>query len=139
MGEGQHPVESRCTCASQADALQRLLLRDDVDTAIDAGLMAFMPCPDCASITPAPTRMVLIADAQQRLRRAWDARDRYLARQQRLQRRAAEREAKRRQPPVAATNVGDAAGNPAASALPAAAAALLARAKAKAAQRNSRS
>ncbi|MET0655818.1 MAG: hypothetical protein ABWX88_04930 [Pseudoxanthomonas sp.] len=92
---------------------------DDVDGAIEAGLMLFVPCPACDTV---PTTRLL--QAQRKLREAWAARDRYRARDARLARRAAEREARRAVPPEQRK-----------SSLPPAAAAILARAKAKAAER----
>src|SRR5690606_20504282 len=101
-----------------------LLRNDDVDAAIEAGLMEFVPCPRCADAIV--DDCALVSAAQQRLRTAWDARKRYRARTARLQRRAAER-AERRAAPLAAAN------GPRKPALPPAAAAALARAKARAA------
>lgn len=100
-----------------------LLRADDLDAALDAGLMALDA--GATGILP-PDDQALVTRTRQRLQAAWDARERYRARAARLARRAAEREAKRR----AATPAG-----PAASprpALPAAAAAALARARARA-------
>jgi hypothetical protein len=102
-----------------AQQLLALLRDDDLDGAIEAGLMTFDGFD-----TLAPDERVAIASAQERLRDAWAARDRYRARASRLARRAAERQAKR-QPPQ------DDSGQP--PTLPPAAAAALARAKAKAA------
>lgn len=102
--------------------LLHLLQEDDVDAAIEAGLMRYVPCPACDS----GLTMKLI-DAQQALARAWAARDRYLTRNARLARRAAERDAKRA-PAFAERN----------SNLPPAAAAILARAKARVADRGKR-
>jgi hypothetical protein len=93
--------------------LAQLLDADEVDAALGAGLMAFVPCPDCTAS---------IAQTQARLRQAWTARDRYRARETRLQRITAERAAKR-------------AAHSQKSALPTIAAAILARAKEKAAAR----
>ncbi len=101
------------------ELLSRLLATDDIDAAIEAGLMRFTPCPACDSIAVAR-----VVAEQQRLTTAWAARDRYLARKARLARRAEERDA-RRSAPLPERK----------SALPAAAAAILARAKAKAAER----
>jgi hypothetical protein len=102
-----------------AQRLLALLRGDDLDAAIEAGLMAF----DGFDALP-PDERAVIASAQQRLRDAWAARDRYRAREARLARRAAERQAKRVPPR-------DDSGKP--PPLPPAAAAALARAKAKAA------
>jgi hypothetical protein len=99
------------------------LQADDVDAAIEAGLMDFAPCPACDRVLA--TQLI---EAQRKLLIAWAARDRYRARNARLAERAAERAAKRAAPT---------AESPAEkkSALPPAAAAILARAKAKAAER----
>jgi hypothetical protein len=105
----------------QALRLAALIDGDGIDAAIDAELMDFVPCPAC---DPAATSMV--ADAQRRLAFAWAARDRYRAREARLQRIATERAAHRAPPAQAAKP----------AALPSAAAAILERAKAKAAQRS---
>jgi hypothetical protein len=102
--------------------LLHLLQEDDVDAAIEAGLMRYVPCPACG-----PEIATKLIDAQQALSTAWAARDRYLARKARLTRRAAERDAKRA-PAIPERK------NP----LPPAAAAILARAKAKAAERGNR-
>jgi hypothetical protein len=104
---------------SRGELLWRLLEADDIDAAIEAGLMGFVPCPACDSIVVAR-----VAAERKRLAAAWAARDRYLARKARLARRAEEREARRASPPPGRK-----------SALPAAAATILARAKAKAAER----
>jgi hypothetical protein len=102
-----------------AQRLLALLRDDDLDAAIEAGLMTFDGFDTLTS-----DERVAIAAAQERLRDAWAARDRYRARETRLTRRAAERRAKRAPP------AGDNGKPPP---LPPAAAAALARAKAKAA------
>ena len=81
--------------------------------------MRYVPCPACD-----PELSTKLIDAQQALSTAWAARDRYLLRNARLARRAAERDAKR-------SSALPERKNP----LPPAAAAILARAKAKAAER----
>lgn len=96
------------------------LRADDVDGAIEAGLMSVDP----GAAVDAGSRAGLLA-AQQRLARAWAARDRHLARAARLERAARERAARRRAAPVPDGGTGKAA-------LPAAAARALARAKARA-------
>ena len=106
----------------RGERLSRLLTADDIDAAIEAGLMRFAACPACE---PAVTARVIAE--QKRLATAWAARDRYLARKARLTRRAEERDARRAQQLPERK-----------SALPAAAAAILARAKAKAAERTKR-
>lgn len=106
--------------------LLQLLLDDDIDAALRGGLMAYQPSPDDALLVAGyPDLPERLQQAQQRLRRAWAARERCQARAARLARRAAEREA-RRAPPVTPDRK---------PALPPAAAAILARAKAKAAGR----
>ena len=95
------------------------VLADDIDAALDAGLMDYLPQPGDDALEPNLPQ--LLQDAQQRLRDAWAARERHRARAVRLTRRAAEREARRAPPP--AVNVKPP--------LPPAAAAILARAKAK--------
>jgi len=104
---------------SRGELLSRLLAADDIDGAIEAGLMRFAPCPACD-----PLVVARVVAEQERLVMAWAARDRYLARKARLARRAEERDARRASPLPERK-----------SALPAAAAAILARAKAKAAER----
>ncbi|MCH6485231.1 hypothetical protein MMG85_16890 [Pseudoxanthomonas sp. LH2527] len=118
---------SPCPCCDHARSLRAHLVADDIDAAIAAGLMAFQPC------TCAGDDTVLVMQARQRLRIAWDARERYRQRQVRLARRAAEREARRLK--VAEATGATAAARPA---LPTGAAAILARAKAKAAERMKR-
>ena len=97
------------------------VLDDDIDAALDAGLMDYVPQPDDAALDPRLPQ--LLQDTQKRLHDAWAARERHRARAVRLQRRAAEREARRAPPPTADSK----------PALPSAAAAILARAKARAA------
>jgi hypothetical protein len=105
-------------CA-EAMALSRLLDADDLDAAVIAGLMDFEPCPSCDQ----QSTMNVLA-FQQRLAKSWAARDRYLARTARLARLAAERDAKR--DGIRIENK---------TSLPPSVAAILARAKAKAAER----
>ncbi|HYG05189.1 MAG TPA: hypothetical protein VD865_02120 [Stenotrophomonas sp.] len=110
-------------------AMLRSLLADDVDRAIELGLMDYAPQPGDALLDPAhPDLPQLLLAAQLRLRTAWDARERYRQRSARLARRAAERDARRAPAPLP--------DKPAAPALPPAAAAILARAKARAAGRD---
>ncbi len=109
--------------ACEAGARLLSCLRDDdVDAAIEAGLMRFAPCPACD-----PELAGCLDAAKQRLSAAWAARDRYRLRHQRLLQRAAAREAGRTVQTAEKK-----------SALPAAAAAVLAQAKAKAAEREGR-
>ena len=105
-----------------AGALSRLVQADALDAAIEAGLMAFVPCPDCDQ-----TSTALLREAQRNLTEAWAARDRYLARNTRLARRVAERDARRAATPVATK-----------APLSPAVAAVLARARAKAVERGSK-
>lgn len=100
--------------------LAALLAADDIDAALDAGLIDFAGCADCDRADIAKIDL-----AKRRLGQAWAARERYRARNARLARIAAEREA-RRAPVVIEKKPG----------LPPAAAAVLARAKAKVAQRH---
>ncbi|KAA8921429.1 MULTISPECIES: hypothetical protein [Xanthomonas] len=115
--------------------LLRWILDDDLDAAIDGGLMDYRGTdPEDDRLDPAhPQLRAQVLAAQQRLRDAWDARARYRARSARLERRAHARQARRAAAtPIASTST---TATPSAPALPAAAAAILARAKAKAAQR----
>ncbi|MCC4620051.1 hypothetical protein LL965_08090 [Xanthomonas cassavae CFBP 4642] len=98
---------------------------DDLDRALALGLMDYQPTPqqDDTDATPADVVAALLA-AQQRLRTAWAARERYSQRAARLQLRAAEREARRAPAPAPS--------QAAVPALPPLAATILARAKAKA-------
>ncbi len=105
--------------------LLRWVLADDLDAAVEAGLMDYTPSPTDATLLPDhPDLAERLLAAQTQLQRAWTARERYRQRTVRLARRAAEREA-RRAPPAPSP-----AQKPA---LPPAAAAILARARAKAA------
>ncbi|MRG98672.1 hypothetical protein GIY21_00015 [Xanthomonas sontii] len=115
--------------------LLRWILDDDLDAAIDGGLMDYRGTdPEDDRLDPAhPQLRAQVLAAQQRLRDAWDARARYRARSARLERRANARQARRAATTAIASTSATAA--PSAPALPAAAAAILARAKAKAAQR----
>lgn len=107
------------------EGLLRLVLADQLDAALAAGLMDYVPCPGDDTVLPGyPDLPGRLLQAQQQLQRAWAARDRYRQRAQRLARRAAERDA-RRAPPAPTPDLKPA--------LPPAAAAILARAKAKAA------
>lgn len=117
--------QTPCPCSDQARALRALLAADDLDAAIDAGLMAFQPCERAGDDA------VVVKQVQERLRTAWDARQRYRQRQARLEKRAAEREARRLKTPDPEVVAADASR----PALPIGAAAILARAKAKAAER----
>lgn len=101
--------------------LLQFVVDDDLDASVRAGLMEYIQQPGEDTLTPAQSRTLL--DAQQRLQFAWAARERHRARDARLARRAAERDARRAPPPALDSK----------PALPSAAAAILARAKARAA------
>ncbi|MDR7194405.1 hypothetical protein [Luteimonas terrae] len=122
------PPDASAPSLDSLEQLVALLRNDDVDAAIDAGLMAAWP-DMCADVLDADARALLL-DARARLRTAWDARARFEARNARLARLAEEREIARRIP-APASAAADAA--PARPALPTNAAAILARAKARAA------
>ena len=113
-----------CGCTStegaQAHAVVTALVLDDLDAALAHGLLEVLGCAACD-----PRCNALIADACDARQVALAARDRHRARELRLQRRKAERDAAR----VAKTSPAQA------PALPAAAAAVLARALAKASKR----
>lgn len=97
---------------------------DDLDGALQAGLMDYVASADDARLLPDhPELAQRLLHAQQQLQRAWAARERYRDRAVRLARREAERDARRM--PAPAPDVKPA--------LPSAAAAILARAKARAA------
>ena len=108
-------------CAQGARFFQ-LLQIDDIDSAIEAGLVQYRPCPACNT-----SYGVAIIAAQQQLAFNWAARDRYLARSARLARIAAERETRRAAPQVEQK-----------TSLPPSVAAVLARAKMKAAERGAK-
>ena len=110
-----------CTEAHPAHAVLAALREDDLDAAIERGLLGAQPCPRCEERCSA-----LLTGARDSRLRALAARERFRARERRLARRAAERDAARN----------DAAKQP--SSLPPAAAAALARARAKAAGRSPR-
>ena len=114
---GAPVIDTLHECA-HATRLMHLLQADEIDAALQAGLMAFARCPTCDAL---PTATVLAA--QQRLHIAWAARERYRAHNARVAQRAAAREARRKQDVPEKR-----------SALPPAAAAILARAKARAAE-----
>ena len=116
-----------CPACERTQRLAVLLASDEVDAALETGRRAGAPWP--ADGTD-PARAEAITQAQTRLRTAWAARARYRQRQARLERRAAEREARR----IAAMPADPVA--PARPALPAAAAAILERARARAAERS---
>ncbi|WP_460834157.1 hypothetical protein [Lysobacter humi (ex Lee et al. 2017)] len=108
-----------CMHGTGAHALVGALLDDDVDRAIDLGLLDASPCPDCEP--ECASRVTAVRDER---RAALAARARFRAREARRARRAAERHAAA-QAPAASTP----ASRPA---LPSAAADALARAMARA-------
>lgn len=121
----------RCGCKLPQDggahAIAAALATDDVDAALQAGLLASEPCPGC---TDACRQALTVARDARRI--AMAARDRFRAREARLARRKEER--RRRATPAR----NDASDHPAATpSLPPAAAAALARARDKAAGRRS--
>lgn len=115
-----------CACAAiaggEAHALLALLAADDLDAALEGGLLDARPCPACDAGCNA--RLLEMRDAR---RVALAARARYRARGERLARRKAERDAARTPETTAA------AAKP--PPLPPAAADVLARALAKAGPR----
>lgn len=113
-----------CHARSQQHEVAAALAADDLDGAIEAGLLDCTPCERCSATCVAT--MMAARDARQR---ALAARERYRTRQARLLRRAQERLAARADPVAAAAT-------DAKPALPSAAAAALARAKARAAERH---
>ena len=119
--------ECACGCREGAGAIAHQVMAalrdDDVDRAIEAGLLDCEPCGRCTSECT-----WILHDARDARLTALAARDRYRARAERLEQRAAARASRR----AKATAPGSAHGT-ATPALPAAAAAALARAKAKAA------
>ena len=111
-------ISTTHACA-EAVAFSRLLDADDADAALNAGVMAFVPCPGCDAHA-----IATVLAFQQRTAKAWAARDRYLARSARLARLAAVRDARRGNVKIEKK-----------STLPPSVAAILARAKAKVAER----
>lgn len=122
----------RCAACDDAGlaALAESVAIDDLDTAIEQGLLAFeAPAACCAACVPRIASVLAARDAR---RHALAARERYRARQARLVERA---EAKARRRAVAAPPA--ASPSKTAPALPSAALAALARAKARAAAKRS--
>src|SRR5690606_34568859 len=109
--KAMHPTHTEAPRARR-QRLLALLADGDVDAALQAGLMDYPADPGDAADAP-------LRQAQLRLREAWAARERYRARQQRLARIAAARDAQRRAQatpaPTPATGTGAA---PAPAALP---------------------
>ncbi|MDR0182598.1 hypothetical protein [Lysobacter arvi] len=127
-----HDASNACVCGCgdprglAAHAISAALRIDDVDAAIGAGLLdRDVECASCDDACRAR-----LHEARRARLDALAARERYRARNARLERRARER-AEKRLPPPANDIVA-----PAPSALPSAAAAALARAREKAAQRH---
>lgn len=116
-----------CGCSDvhgrDAHGIAAALAEDDVDRAIEAGLLSVVPCLSCSDACT--TCLTIARDARLS---ALAARERYRVRQARLQRRAEERAAARPAPVIATATEAE-------PALPSAAAAALARAKARAAER----
>ena len=108
-----------CRVDTPAHRLVAALRDDDMDAALDAGLLDSAGCPSCSA---ACTSALLAARDQRRF--ALDARERFARRQRRLAGRVAERGATRRVKPVSN-----------APALPPTAAAVLQRALARAAEK----
>ena len=113
-----------CGCDAQggaaAHAIVAALREDDLDRALALGLLeAALDCPSCAQACRS-----VVARERTRREAALSARERFRAREARLQRRRHERDARRAPVPAADASK---------PALPASAAAALARAKAKAA------
>ncbi|MGH8031519.1 MAG: hypothetical protein ACREO8_03935, partial [Luteimonas sp.] len=114
-----------CVDDAQARALIVWVDANDIDAAIEHGLMQFVPCPACAHADPGYPGIAARLDAARcRLADAWAARERYRARQTRLAQRATEHAARRTAPALPTASA--AVSRPA---LPPAAAAALARAK----------
>ena len=122
------PACPHCHCTAcddgRAHAMQAMLMADDLDAALQLGLLDAQPCPGCDGGCNA--RLIEARDARLV---ALAARERHRARDARLQRRKAERQAARAPAATIAS---------AAPALPSAAADALARALAKARERTSR-
>ena len=108
-----------CVASVPAHGLVAALQVDDIDGAIERGLLSTEGCPSCTPVCSAQ-----LLQARDTRRFALDDRERFRARQRRLSERAAQRDAARRPKPAAG-----------APGLPAAAAAVLARALAKAGKR----
>jgi hypothetical protein len=115
-----------CTANDPAHTIVAVLVDDDLDAAIELGLADVAPCNACA-----PDCRAALIDTRDNRLRALSARERFRARNARLQRRAEARAAGRVPAP---TLLPDAVK----STLPPAAAAALARAKAKATAREPR-
>lgn len=125
------PPSTRCACgcgeplAVAAHEVLAALRRDDVDRAIELGLLDCAPCPACSAACAA-----LLDGAREDRRNALAARARYRKRAARLQQRADARAARRATAAAPAARSDDPRATPA-PALPPAAAAALARVKAR--------
>ena len=126
-----------CACSRaegvSTHAILAALAADDLDRAIELGLLIDAGCAGCSD--PCSRTMAAARDARLR---ALAARGRFRAREARLQRRADERANKRATNPGPVEGRGAPTSHAAKPALPSAAAAALARAKAKAAELGSR-
>lgn len=123
-------VACRCGCVDTAGAATHTVIEalagDDIDAAIERGLLDDVHCTHCT-----PDCRATLVQARDARRTALAARARYRAREARLQRRAQERARQRAATPAVETTA-----TPAPAGLPSAAAAALARAREKAAQRH---
>lgn len=118
-----------CRQSPSASLLFEQIGADDIDAAIESGLMEFVDCRACrASDADYAAMADVLTATRARLAQAWSARERYRAHNARLAQRTAERNTRR----TASANAGKR------PSLPAAAAAILARAKAKAAERSAK-
>lgn len=128
------PGPCACGCAEPAGAIIHRVLAclrvDDVDGAIESGLLDRAPCPSCS-----PECTTLLRSMRDERLAALAARERFRRRAERLERRDAERAARRSAVAHPAVSDASPAHGPA-PALPPAAAAALARAKARAAERS---
>lgn len=122
--DGRHCPACGCDRDAVAHAIVAALLSDDVDRALDLGLLDADECAACST----SCRAAVHAARGQR-QRALAARERFRARNARLQRRAEERAAQRQAPAPSPASVTP-------PSLPSAAAAALERARAKAAARH---
>lgn len=127
-----HCPHCACNAAEGGDAhaLLALLALDDLDAALERGLLDAHACPACDTACNAR-----LADARDARRVALAARTRYRARVERLARGKAERDATRRPAPMPVATGAPASSRPV---LPPSAADVLARALAKAAARGPR-
>ena len=127
-----------CGCGAPqgaaAHAIVAALAADDLDRAIELGLLETVACDGCDALCQSRLR-----EAREARLSALAARERHRAREARLQRRQAERDRQREAARPVAAQAGSDTGTgaePARPALPSAAAAALARARAKAAERH---